>query len=281
MPENARRAAGGACVLTAMLVALYGVIHIGLVQHADYSILRGFSDLGRHPRVGSTASFIAHLCDPDPYVYLCLIPIVVALLRRRVWVTLAIVAILLGANVTTELLKPLLDIHRAYWLPGAPLAGSWPSGHATAAMALALCCVLAAPSRLRPAAAAAGAVFAVAVSYSFLSLEWHYPTDVLGGFLVASIWTLLGIAAVWTAYSHRSRDPAQTAESAGPTILESLGPPSAAVLVAVMLALLVVIARPHNVVSYARAHETFVVGAVAIGALAMALTTGVMLALRR
>ena len=195
--------------------------------------------------------------------------------------TLAIVAILLGANVTTELLKPLLDIHRAYLPPGAPLAGSWPSGHATAAMALALCCVLAAPARLRPAAAAAGAVFAVAVSYSFLSLEWHYPTDVLGGFLVASIWTLLGIAAIWTAYGQVSRHQAEIMNSTHPTIWEALGPPSVAVLGAVLLALLVVILRPHNVVSYARVHEAFVIGAVAIGILAMSLTTGVMLALRR
>ena len=63
-------------------------------------------------------------------------------------------------------------------------------------MSLALCAVLAAPPRLRPAVARAMAAFAVAVCYSFLALGWHYPSDVLGGFLVALDWTLLGAAAL-------------------------------------------------------------------------------------
>ena len=104
--------------------------------------------------------------------------------------------ILLCANETTELLKPLLAG------PRDPVGGrrlsdaSWPSGHATAAMSLCLCWVIAAPARLRPAVAAVMAAFAVAVSYSFLELGWHYPSDVLGGFLIAAVWTLLGIAAL-------------------------------------------------------------------------------------
>jgi hypothetical protein len=42
-----------------------------------------------------------------------------------------------------------------------------------------------------------------------------------------------------------------------------------------------VIARPQQVADYASAHEAFVLGASAIAALALALATGVMLALRR
>jgi hypothetical protein len=209
-------------------------------------------------------------------------------------VALAVGAILLGANVTTELLKPLLAEPRPGYLPSLAtpaLPGSWPSGHATAAMSLVLCCVLAAPARLRPLIAALGAMFAVAVCYAFLSLEWHYPTDVLGGFLVAAIWTLLGIAAVLTADERRRAagkpavaDP-PTDElgvlSRRPTIREALGPPSTALLAAIALALLVLIARPQQVVAYASVHKTFVVGAAVIGGLGMALATGVMLALRR
>ena len=281
MPRRARRAAWGAAALTALLVALYAAIHLAAVQHADLSILGGFSDLGRHPRVGSLAHRIASLCNPNPYLYLCVIPVAVALGRRRVRVALTIVAILLGANVTTELLKPLLSLQRSYSLAGAPAAGSWPSGHATAAMSLALCCVLAVPGRLRPAAAAAGAVFAIAVSYSFLSLEWHYPTDVLGGFLVAGIWTLLGIAAIWSTERGRPDGLPQSDHTTAPTLWEALGPPAVALLAACALTALVLIARPHQVVSYARVHEAFVIGAAAIGALALTLATGVMLTLRR
>ncbi len=281
MPKRASRAIGAAVALTVLLAAVYAAIHAELVQRADVSILHGFIDLGDHPRIRSLAVDLTGLCDPDPYVYLCVIPIALALLRRRIWVALAIVGILLGANVTTELLKPLLDVQRSYSFPAAPGTGSWPSGHATAAMSLALCCVIAAPGRLRSATATLGALFAVAVSYSFLALAWHYPTDVLGGFLVASIWTLLGVAAIWTAHSHRAPQSAQAHRQGRPMIWAALGPPSAVLLAAVALVALVAIAQPHDVVSYARLHKAFMIGAGGIGALALALATGVMLALRR
>jgi membrane-associated phospholipid phosphatase len=257
------------------------VFHIGFVERADASILNGFGGLGSHHRIASTASFIARLCDPKPYVYLCAVPVVIALLRRRLWVALAIVAILLGANVTTQLLKPLLAAPRsANLVAQPPSAASWPSGHATAAMALALCLVMAVPARLRPLTAALGAAFAVAVSYSFLALQWHFPSDVLGGFLVAATWTLLGAAAVLSA---GARGPSGAHIGLGQrlTAREALGPPAVTAIAAVALAGLVAIARPSEVVAYARAHEAFVIGAVAIAALGLAVATGVMLTLRR
>ena len=54
----------------------------------------------------------------------------------------------------------------------------------------------AAPARRRPVAATLGALFAVGVSYPFLTLGWYYPSDVLGGFLVAVTWIELAIAGV-------------------------------------------------------------------------------------
>jgi membrane-associated phospholipid phosphatase len=284
MPERARTAVIGAGVLFLLLIATwFAAFHIGLFEHADQSIFRGFGDLQWRPHVNRLARFVANLCDPKPYIYFCAVPVLVALARRRWWVALAIVAILLGANVTTQLLKPLLAQPRASSLlvgMTPPAAASWPSGHATAAMSLALSCVLAGPPRLRPFVAAMGAAFAVAVSYSFLTLGWHYPSDVLGGFLVAGIWTLLAVAGVFTANARRPQVASAELVQRG-SIREALGPPSAALLGAVALAAVVVIARPQEVAAYARAHETFVVGASAIGALGLALATGLMLALRK
>jgi membrane-associated phospholipid phosphatase len=284
MPEGARKALIGAGALTLMLFATwYAAFHIAVFQHADVSILRGFAGLAHHPHVGGLANRIATLCDPNPYVYFCAVPVLVAIARRRPWVALAVVAILLGANVTTQLLKPLLAHPRTTdVLAGltAPSAKSWPSGHATAAMSLALASVLAAPRRWRPFVAAMGAAFAVAVSYSFLTLGWHYPSDVFGGFLVAGIWALLAVAAVFTANARRPQ--VATSELVQRlSIREALGPPSAALLGAVVLSAVVVIARPEAVASYARAHGEFVLGASAIAALGLALVTGLMLALRK
>lgn len=284
MPRRAVLAVLGAAAGIALLFfTWYAAFHIGVFKRADQTILRGFGDLGQRPRVDSIANFIAKLCNPQPYVYFAVLPVAAALARRRTWVAVAIGAILLGANATTELLKPLLATPRVSTLLGGalpPAPASWPSGHATAAMSLALCSVLAAPSRLRPFVAALGAAFAVAVSYSFLTLGWHYPSDVFGGFLVAGTWTLLGVAAIFTIDARRHSAPAGD-RAHRLSIRGALGPPAAAVAGSALIAGIVILARPHAVVAYARAHESFVVGAGAIGALGLALATGLMLALRR
>ena len=48
-----------------------------------------------------------------------------------------------------------------------------------------------------------------------------------------------------------------------------------------MLVGLILLARPHAVLDYARLHETFVIGAAAIAALGVTLASGLMLMLRR
>jgi membrane-associated phospholipid phosphatase len=273
--------------LVALLGTWFAAFHVGLFERADQSVFSGFANLGRHPRVSALASYIARLCDPQPFVFLAVIPVAVALLRGRPRLAIAIAAILLGANVTTELLKPLLAHPRAAWLLGgrAPVgAASWPSGHATAAMSLTLTAVLAAPGRLRPVVATLGAAFTVAVSYSFLALGWHYPSDVFGGFLVAASWTAAVVAALLGAEQRHARPTSVTpsvAQGARVSLRGALAPPGAALLGAVALACAVAVARPQEVVLYARAHEAFVVGATAIGALALLLAIGLMLVLRR
>ena len=39
-----------------------------------------------------------------------------------------------------------------------------------------------------------GALFAAAVGFSLLMLAWHLPSDVLGGYLVATLWAALAVA---------------------------------------------------------------------------------------
>jgi membrane-associated phospholipid phosphatase len=284
MPQRARLALLGAGAGVGLLIAIwYVAFHIGVFNHADQSILRGFEDLQR-PRLNRITQFVASLCNPHTYIWLAAIPVLVALARRRPRVAAAVAIILLGANVTTELLKPLLAEPRGgSLLPFSVSPASWPSGHATAAMSLALCSVVVAPVRLRPLVAALGAAFAVAVSFSFLELGWHYPSDVLGGFLVATTWTLVGVAALDVAQARWPRHtPVPSAALVRPVSLtEALGPPAAVLFGAIVLGGLVALTRPHAVIAYAHAHQAFLVGAAAIAALGLALATGVMLALRR
>jgi hypothetical protein len=279
MPKRAVYAMAGAALAAGLLLLVWFLaFHVSVFRHEDAKILSGFAGL-HHGRVDPLANSIAQLCNPSPYVYFAGGVVLVALLRRRPGMALVIALIIFGANVTTELLKPLLAAPRPT-LPGvSPVdAASWPSGHATAAMSLALCAMLAAPARLRPFVAALGAAFAVAVSYSFLTLAWHYPSDVFGGYLVATMWTLLGVAVLFTA---RARRTGAVRSTEPPSLVAALRPPAAALLGALLLGGLVALARPHQVISYAQAHTAFVVGAAAIAAASLTLATAVMLALRR
>jgi membrane-associated phospholipid phosphatase len=278
MPRRARMALSGACIGVVLLAAIWYAAHyIGFVRHADASILSGFVGLGG-PRLNQLTNDIARLCDPQPYVFLAAVPVLVAFLRGRPRVAVTLAVILLCANESTELLKPLLAGPRDI-VATAPLSdASWPSGHATAAMALCLCWVIAVPARLRPVVTAVMAAFAVAVSYSFLELGWHYPSDVLGGFLIATVWTLFGIAALSL---YEQRRPSAVADAPVRfSLAEALGPPAVMAAGALLLAAVIVIVRPHEVIAYAHDHTLFVVGATVIAALGFSLASGVMLMLR-
>jgi membrane-associated phospholipid phosphatase len=291
MPRRAAFAFLGAVGGIALLILVwYASFHVGTIERADQKVFLGFGDLGR-PRVNLLATRIANLCNPNPWVYFAAVPVLIALARRRWRAALAICSIELGANVTTQLLKPLLASPRTgpvFHGQVKVAAASWPSGHATASMSLVLCLVLASSPRLRPYIAALGAAFVVGVVYSFLTLGWHFPSDVLGGFLVAATWTLVAVGCVWASSDRRwaaaraiAADASSLAAGRRLSVREALGPAAFVLLGGLVLVALVAIARPHQVVAYAAAHRAFMVGAGAIAAAAVTIATGVMLAVRR
>jgi hypothetical protein len=147
-------------------------------------------------------------------------------------------------------------------------------------MSLMLAAVLTVPARLRPVAAALGAVSAIAVGYAVLATGMHYPSDVLGGFLVAAGWTLSTVAALTAAERRRPSSQSQPSRRRV-SIRAALGAPGAVIVSALVLSAIVAIVGPHDVVDYARAHEAFAIGAAGIGALGLALSTGVLLSVRR
>lgn len=260
-----------ALALTGLLAALVPVVHVH-----DSATLQGFVVLDQ-PRVAPVADFVAHLADPLPYALIGLALAAVAAARRRLSVALAIPPLLVATEVTTQLLKQLLAHPRFdEWLGASQIpAASWPSGHATAAMTLALCAVIAAPAALRPLAAFAGGAFAIAVSYAILVLGWHFPSDVLGGYLVAGMWMSLAVASLsWL----ERRRPREEGEAARPIPVRVVGVPAAAGGLAA--AAVIVLTRPEVVRVHALNRPTFVVGALAIAALAVGMAAGLSRALR-
>jgi membrane-associated phospholipid phosphatase len=261
--------------LAALALAVTGVLAklIPVVQQGDGHTLNGFVGLNT-PRLTPVLDHVAHSADPGPYALVALALALLALVRGRWRVALTIPILFVLTGTTTETLKHLLASPRFdEWLgPEAQIsATSWPSGHSTAAMTMALCAVLAAPPRLRPTVAALGGAYALAVAYSILTLGWHFPSDVFGGYLVAATYVLVAIALLnasevrWP--SRRGLETGTRPGDGVPAVLVALLAAGAAAGVA--------LARPHQLYGYAADHTMFVVGALAIAGLA-ALIVGVM-----
>ena len=251
-----------ACAVGLVLVGLFGLVsHAG--HQRDSAILYGFSLLWRDS-TNEPLRLIARIPDPVPYAILGCLCIGVGLVRRRYWRAGAVAVLLLGTGATTHLAKHALSTPRvSQWLGPWGQVGNatFPSGHATAAMTLALCAVLVSPPAHRATVALFGGAFAIAVGYATLALTWHYPSDVVAGYLVAGLWVSLTIA-VLQRVEHAEPEPARPPPWEPLVLLGGV--------VAVVAA--AVVALEANAVSYyAQQRPTAVVGALLIAALALTL----------
>lgn len=242
----------------------------------DAGAMQAFTGVARPPLTPSIEGAAA-LADPLPFVLGGIALVAFALLRGRLLMAAIVPLILVGANLTTQALKPALADPRIIELNGTPsiYPGSWPSGHATASMSLALCLVLVIGPRLRPLAALLGAGYAIAVGYALVALGRHLPSDVFGGYLVAATFTLLGIAAL---VALEARWPPRTARQAAAISPLALASTSAGLLA---LGALAVAVRAPGMTWSALQHPTAIAAGVGIGMLGLALTSGLALVLRR
>lgn len=187
-------ATAAGCALGVIAVGVFG-LGVGATHARDAAMLHGFTGLAPDG-LYSQIRVLALIVDPVPYACMGLLCIAVALARRRRWRALAAGVVLLGSGATTQALKHLLAEPRyADWLHGGQVDGaSWPSGHGTAVMTVALCAVMVAPPAYRAGVALVGFCVTVTLAYATLALTWHYPSDVSAGFLVAGFWVSLAIA---------------------------------------------------------------------------------------
>lgn len=178
-------------------LAVTGVVAllVPIAEQGDVSALGDFVALDR----SSTLTVrVVSLANPAAYALWGVLLIAAALARGRRSLAAAIPVVLVGSELMSQALKQLLAHPRGAdtFAAGEVAAASWPSGHATAAMAVALCAIAVAPPRARSAVALAGVAFALAVGYSLVALASHFPSDVLGGYFVAGLWTSLALVAV-------------------------------------------------------------------------------------
>lgn len=119
--------------------------------------------------------------------------VVIAVARRRIHLALTAAAVVVGAVATTEILKLVVLGRPDLVGTNDPLpAASFPSGHATVAMSLAVAFTLVVPAGIRGVTALSGLAYACLVGTGTVTAGWHRPSDVMGAFLVVMMWT--GIA---------------------------------------------------------------------------------------
>jgi membrane-associated phospholipid phosphatase len=198
MSERVKRpvAACLGCLLALMVVASLAYRGDSL-QRLDAKILHRIASQ-RDSALGDVARLIAHLGDPVPQLVFLAGACLLALRLRRPERAIAAAVLVAGASLTTQLLKAALAHPRLQPVLGYYQVGetAFPSGHTTAMAAMAYAYLLVVPRSWRLATVAVGAVLAVAVGSSVVVLHRHYPSDVLGGLLVASAWFFAAVAAL-------------------------------------------------------------------------------------
>ncbi|MCR4489748.1 phosphatase PAP2 family protein, partial [Micrococcus luteus] len=114
----------------------------------------------------------------------------VARWRRR---GLLALLVLVGSNLTTQLLKAALP--RPEHADGVPWSGgnSLPSGHMTLATGAAVAALLLVPARWRPLTTVLGAVVSACTGAVAYTEAWHRPSDMAAAALVSAAWGLLAV----------------------------------------------------------------------------------------
>jgi membrane-associated phospholipid phosphatase len=109
-----------------------------------------------------------------------------AVMRGRPRIGAAAAAVLVGANLTTQILKESVLDRPDF---GLGTLNSLPSGHTTVVASAVGASLLVAPGVLRPFVALAGGFATTLTGASTIVAGWHRPADVMAALAVSLIWT--------------------------------------------------------------------------------------------
>ncbi|HYC80241.1 MAG TPA: phosphatase PAP2 family protein [Solirubrobacterales bacterium] len=199
MPRDVRNPVLASLACALMLIPVVVLAYaFGPGERLDGSI---FSHLAAHDSGAghALAVGVGSLGDLLPVLAMLALIVTIGLAAGRGRQALAAVVIVVGAGLTTQVLKHLLSHPRfqgEFLGLDHPWANSFPSGHTTAAASLAAALLFVVPPRLRPVAAGLGATFTTAMGIAVVVLQWHYPSDVVGALLVVGSWSFVALAAL-------------------------------------------------------------------------------------
>ena len=133
----------------------------------------------------------------------------VAVVRRRPRLALLAAAAIGLSILGTEILKHVL-LERPQLVPSNLADNSYPSGHSTVGMSVAVAAMLVVPRRLLVPTAVGAGLFGSAFGVAVVAAGWHRPSDAVGAFLV-----VLAVAAACAALGHAFPDRADADDRRG------------------------------------------------------------------
>ncbi len=189
------------------LEALIAVLFLGLtvavvifhsLTAADNWIL-AFLYAIRTPALFSFFSYATMLGSPTAVIGILIVSALALFWFKHLRLAAALIIAVVGASVSELLLKVLIErVRPSGFSDLLPTSYSFPSGHATSSMALYgfLTYILYHLfPRYRHIIIPVGFTLVGIVGFSRLYLGVHYPSDILGGYLLATMWIFIAIRA--------------------------------------------------------------------------------------
>lgn len=136
----------------------------------------------------------------------------VAIIRRRPRLALIAAGSIGISLISTEVLKLVL-FDRPQLVPSYIFDNSYPSGHTTIGMSVAVAAMLVVPRRLLLPTAVGAGIFGSAFGVAVVAAGWHRPSDAVGAFFL-----VLSVGAACAALSHLFPDRADLERGRGPQL---------------------------------------------------------------
>lgn len=267
----------GAAVCALLAAVLFVVsVRTGTGQEVEEAVIRGAVQLVARTDVSFTGRISA--VNVVTVGLGAGAAVVVALVRRRPRLAAVVGVVALGSLVSVQLLKRVV-LERPPLVPTDYAQGtnSFPSGHTSVGMVLAVMLLMVLPLRARPWTWVVVGLFGATFGVSTVLAAYHRPSDVVAAHLVVLAWALAGTAVLvaWRGSSDPS-DPPPRSVRRPLAVLVGLG--SVAAAAAAVMTVVVVLLDPARV--SAMRGSFFVLAVMALSAEA-AFVTGLLLVVFR
>jgi membrane-associated phospholipid phosphatase len=207
----------GSALARIVLVGLGFGLAFGLVYYVTVRTLQGrlFGDaslrgaLLTRSVLGEGADTILDVVSVASLLAAVALVAMVALVRLARVQGLAAVGLLVGANLSTLVLKSHLLPRPDFGIREVSPAtlNSLPSGHVTAVFSAVAALMLVLPPRWRQPVALVGLGAATFTALATMSAGWHRAGDAMAAFLVVGVWTAVAAGAVLVGHDSHSADP--------------------------------------------------------------------------